>query len=186
MATSAIDIINLALIELGETPITSLSDNVKSARIMNALYEHTRDHLLSLNFWSFAIKRAELAALTTEPEFDFGYEYELPSDFIRLYETAETRDYAKEGTKILANTSGPLRIIYVSRVTDPNTFGAAFIDAFIALLAANACEAIKQSSSDKERLLAKFERSLARAARIDSQQKPPSEPDMVDWLSTRY
>lgn len=186
MATSAIDIINLALIELGETPIVSLSDNVKSARVMNALYEHTRDHLLSLNFWSFAMKRAELAALTTEPEFEFGYEFELPSDFLRLYETTETRNYAKEGTKLLANTPGPLRIVYVSRVTDPNTYGSFFIDALVTLLAANACEAIKQSSSDKERLLAKFERSLARAARIDSQQKPPTEPDTVDWVYTRY
>jgi hypothetical protein len=59
MATSAEAICNEALQELGEQPITSLSDTTKRAEACNLIYASERDRLLKSHPWKFALRRVK-------------------------------------------------------------------------------------------------------------------------------
>ena len=67
IVTSFVDICNRAITFLGSERITSLDDDTKEGRACKAIHEQTRDNVLRAHPWSFAMKRAALAATTTAP-----------------------------------------------------------------------------------------------------------------------
>ena len=81
---SVVDICNRALQKLGAESITSLTQNTENARACNSCFEFLRDAELRAHPWNFAIKRAQLAADLTPPEFGYDLRYQLPSDYLRL------------------------------------------------------------------------------------------------------
>ena len=78
------DIVNRALLRLGQETVIDLTEDNERARAANALYNSVRDTLLSTYRWNFATKRAILEACELTPAFGFKYQYDLPSDFLRL------------------------------------------------------------------------------------------------------
>src|SRR5690606_7797987 len=84
MANNAVSICNMALGELGINAITSLDQATADARLCNRFYEQTRDEVLRAHPWNFAIKRVNLSAISTAPVFGWLYQYQLPSDYLRL------------------------------------------------------------------------------------------------------
>jgi len=56
MASNDYEIVNLALVRLGATRITSLSDGTKNANEANAIYTLIRDEILRDHPWSFATR----------------------------------------------------------------------------------------------------------------------------------
>ena len=79
MATE-VSICSNALRRLGDSPITSLSDDTERARLCNALYEPARDSLLRSHAFNFSITRASLAKSATTPAFEFANQFILPTD----------------------------------------------------------------------------------------------------------
>lgn len=59
--TTDVDIVNAALIRLGERSIASLADAVKPAQLAAALYADLRDAMLREHPWNFAVRRTALA-----------------------------------------------------------------------------------------------------------------------------
>ena len=80
MATE-VSICSNALRRLGDSPITSLTEDTERARLCNALYEPARDSLLRSHAWNFAITRASLAKATESPAFEFANQFILPTDY---------------------------------------------------------------------------------------------------------
>jgi len=84
MATGDTDvsICNDALVLLGSEGVTSFDDGSTEAAICSALYPNIRDLFLSMYPWSFAQKKVELQRETTSPDFEWTYQYALPSDML--------------------------------------------------------------------------------------------------------
>lgn len=59
-----VDIANAALIALGQSTITALTDENENARRCDAVFDIVRDDLLVKHPWNFAIKRATLVEIT--------------------------------------------------------------------------------------------------------------------------
>ena len=59
--TTDVDIVNAALIRLGERTIASLADAVKPAQLANAIFAELRDALLREHPWNFAVRRTQLS-----------------------------------------------------------------------------------------------------------------------------
>lgn len=76
MALSATDICNLALLRLGEKPITVIEESPACA----AFYPLVRDVALSWAKWTFAMVRTRLARLDDTPASDFRFYYALPTN----------------------------------------------------------------------------------------------------------
>jgi len=79
---SQIEIINGALIRLGQAPIVSLTEDSKEAVYAKQLMDTEFAELLAEADWHCAYETAQLVKLATKP-VGFRYAYQLPNDCIR-------------------------------------------------------------------------------------------------------
>ncbi|BBL57002.1 hypothetical protein [Methylomonas koyamae] len=143
---SIVEISNVALIGLGENPISALTEQSTPAIAVNAHWNTVRRSLLRRHTWNFAIKRVDLARSTTPPNHAYQYRYALPTDNIRLVQVYTQADYKVEGSFIITNSDN-CQIKYVADIIDVNQWTSDFT----ALMAANLQAEIAYSiTKDKE------------------------------------
>lgn len=196
---SQTDICNRALIKIGGAQLTSITDNVKSARVLSGLWDTVRKAELSRNFWNFALKRTSLAALSTAPDWGFGAQYQLPFDFLKLaqindlfispglndYRTSDDSPYAIEGSAVLTDFQAPLKIRYVMDVSDPGLFDALFCEMFASKLAYEGCYAITQSRDGQKFALEDYKIARKEAALSNAIARPPQGFPDDSWMLSR-
>ncbi|MHA2066123.1 MAG: hypothetical protein ACXABY_17265 [Candidatus Thorarchaeota archaeon] len=90
---SSVEICNTALIRLGANQIASLNDGSRESKLCLARYDKARRAVLRLHLWKSAKVRKVLAPLTTTPVFGYDYQYDLPSDLLRLWLVSTSPDY---------------------------------------------------------------------------------------------
>jgi len=131
VATSDVAIANLALTKIGDLRITSLTENTKPARELNAVYGMLRDKLQRTYNWRFCVKRANVAADVAAPTFGYTYQYTVPADCLRILQVntyfpapdlsdligSGGQEYQLEGGKILTNFSGQMNLRYLGPIT---------------------------------------------------------------------
>lgn len=196
---SEVQIANFALTLLGEKRIVSLSDASKQAREIKALFEMTRDALLAGYNWVFAMTRTQLSPLAEVPAFQFGQQFQLPTDCLRIVLIGETYvgadlsdfrgfpvdEFVLEGRRILTDLGAPLSLRYVKQVTDTTQFDPSFAKAFAARLAADAAEAITQSAGKRDRAEVAFQKEINLATRANAIQLPPVKLADDEWMASR-
>lgn len=196
---SQVDICNRALIKLGAGQITSITDNTKAARVLSGLWDTVRQAELSKRFWVFALTRTTMAALGTTPAWGFSYQYQLPTDFLKLaqindifiapglmdYRNGDDSPYAIEGETLLTDFGAPLKIRYVRDVTDAGTFDALFCDMLAARLAYEACYSITQSREGQNEAKEDYRASAREASISNAIAKPPQGLLDDSWMMGR-
>lgn len=154
----SINIINRALIKLGQPTISSTSQE-PNGRIYGLVYQDLRDWLLASHPWRFAIKRVVLSQDVEAPVSGFAYAYTLPSDFLSLYRFGEyykspnlsdnivssDERYSIEGNKILCNEKDRLYMLYIAKIEEPEKFSVSFREALVNKIAAEYAAKLKQS-----------------------------------------
>jgi hypothetical protein len=188
--SSETEICNRALQKLGDGRIVSLTQDSANARSCNVAYAPIRDAELRAHPWSFSIKRAQLAALTSEPLFYFDNEFQLPSDFLRLlprdrFDNLADLDWTIEGRVLRTNDAAPLDIRYVSIVTDPNEMDALFREVLSSKIAYELCEEITQSNTKKEGLRVDYIATIREARRINAIEKTAEDLPEDSWITAR-
>lgn len=207
MATTAVEIVNMALTMLGEGHIVSLSDNVKPAREANYIYSTTKDALLGGYNWSFAKTRAALTASATPPAFEYALAYDLPADCLRVlfvgdyyvgmdltdYRGAPTELFTIEGRQILTDlgtmtppsSDNNINIKYIKQEDDVTKFSANFVSALVAKLAENLAEPLTQSETKRARAESAFRNELRMAIRANAIELPPQKLADDEWILSR-
>jgi hypothetical protein len=187
---SIVGICNSALIKLGASTITSLTEGSKNANLCAEQYDKTRQALLRQHPWNFAVARAKLAQLASPPAFEFDHAYQLASDWLRTLAVSDDEsglgavEYRIEGRTILSNADD-VYLRYVKDAADPNDMDASFREALAWLLAADLAIAITQSSTTREQMLQGLQTVLVAARSIDAiEDFPESEPE-PGWLAGR-
>lgn len=187
---SEVDLCNDALGQIGQSPITSLSDGSTNANYATTFYPNLRDSLLMNTNWTFNRKRVQLAQLPTPPLYEFAYQYQLPADFLKLVEylgdafnpnTANVLQlfdtntdpsferYKVEGRTLLTNDS-IVFITYSKQITDPNFFSPLLYQCMTSWLAAKLASAINKDSKLSMSLLKVAMDLLSEAMSVDGQQ----------------
>ena len=194
-----VDIMNIAAVKLGTNTINTRLDQSTTAIVFNARYEAVRDAELRRNLWRFAIKRTELSALTSTPlGTQFTTEFQLPSDYLRLvqvaesfvssqtnYRTVDESLYSIEGKKLLTNWPSPLLIRYVYRVTDTSVFDTTFREVLGARLAYECCETIVGRSSKKGDIWKDYQQASDEARPANAIEVYPQVQPDESWLMAR-
>ena len=176
MATE-VSICSNALRRLGDDPITSLTDDTERARLCNSFYSDTRDAVLRLHPWNFAITRASLSKLSTAPAYGFSNQFSLPTNPYCLRVLGmEYEDYifkvenvATHG-RVLLTDEATANIIYVARITDTNLFDAMFVDVLTQKLAVDLAYPVTNSTTLQTQMQKVFEKKLSEARSIDGQE----------------
>ena len=90
--TSAIDICNIALGQLGADRITNFENpQSKNEQLCKLYYPIVRDFMLEQRDWSFLMTRATLDTPNLAlPDWGFSQAHELPSDCYRIIDARRT------------------------------------------------------------------------------------------------
>jgi hypothetical protein len=150
MANSDVEVVSMALTQIGANPITAFTDNSVEARLATRFYTPTLDALLRAHNWNFATRRAslvELADAPTDLDSDYTHQFQLPQDPFCLFvlktdlgddEPFEIETYATASSqyRVLLCNDTSVTIKYIARITDPTLWDALFAIALTDRLAA--------------------------------------------------
>jgi|TARA_B100000282_G_C31689327_1_gene470708 hypothetical protein len=181
---SIVDINNAALNQLGASTILSLTEDSKNARICNARYTQIRDAVFRSHPWNCLQKRLELSSSTTTPAWGYSFQYDLPGDCLRLLRILDyDSDHKVEGRSILSNNSS-MKILYVSRVTDPNQYDELLRETLAAAIAADIAYAITSNNTTQQNMINLYQNKLRDARFVDSTEgyNTTQEDGMTDVI----
>ena len=186
--TSKTEVANTALSIVGEQPISSFSDNSRSARVVANRYDDVRRSVLREHFWNAAKARQKLAKLAQAPPFGWNYQYQLPSDWLRLVRI-NGRDplserYEIEGLKLLTDMD-PVRLVYIRDEQDPSKWDALLREAVAARLASEIAVPIVQSRQARNDAWQIYLQKLQSARTADAMDEPAPVFEADLWLSSR-
>tara|TARA_R110000744_G_scaffold10618_4_gene32911 strand:- start:3694 stop:4296 length:603 start_codon:yes stop_codon:yes gene_type:complete len=185
MATSVVQIVNNALVKIGANAILTLTEDTEAARAANLVYDQIRDACIRDHVWNFAVNRVELAQNSTAPAFGFSYQYNLPSDCLRVLQMDDMSTlYKIEGGKLLTD-DGTAKILYLARVEDVNLFDAMFVEAFSARLAAELSVTLSESNTLYSNMMEMYQRKISDARSMDAQESGYIEIVADTWLDSR-
>lgn len=195
MAQSAPGIFNLALTELGQDGCTSIDDDIERVRVLRRNWEFVRDAVLAEHPWKFAIKRAELAALASEPLFGWSLQYALPEACLKVVQVGdewafysadnELETFAMEGGRVLTDIEAPLQIRYVERKENVGEWPVLFGQAVAYKLASVCAKKITGSNTEAERVMGLYQLHVRTAKRHSAIERPPQHLRDGSWLDAR-
>ena len=198
-STTELDIVNRALDKLGEKNITSLTQDVKQARVMSTLVDTVRDRFLRKNPWNCAIERVQLAASVTAPAWGWATAYPLPADFIKLLNVESSTDatiglagsknvpqnveYKIEGGEILCDQTDALNIRYVKRLTDTTQYDPSMVEALATLYAFEACLSLTGDTGLRSELKQEYMAMLQEAKQEDGWEDDMPDFPLDSWIA---
>ena len=163
---------------LDEFNITSLDENTPAARFMARSFGYVRDETLQLYPWHFATKRALLPVLTELPEFGWDYQYNLPTDCIRVHPLKDDGlldgvdiPHEVENNRILCDVPTEIKIRYTFRQTNLAKWRPLAARVFAARLAMYAATRITGKSEYFAKSQAEFQRAMFEATHADSLER---------------
>lgn len=173
---SKVDICNMALSKLPANRVTSLtSETTQEARLCNIFYDSIVDEVIADGVYSTTIRRATLAQLADAPEFEYAYQYQLPTDPFCLKVLTIDECYhgsykwAIEGDKLLTDLDS-VSIRYCARLTDSGSFGPQLTKSIVYRLASELAFPLTGKSDLAERLYSIYEKVHEAGQNSDGQQ----------------
>lgn len=166
-----VDIVNLALDQIGVPPLVSLTDPTEVAKKCKRAYDPQRQAALRDHVWNFAVKTESLGADATAYNPHFGASYTLPALCLRALSINDDPDaeFKIEGRHIVTDEPSVV-LTYIQDVTDPTLWDALFQTAFPVRLASHLALAIPHNSTMAKDLLALYESLKTGAAGVDGQE----------------
>ena len=189
-------IVNKAFLKLAGSPVEDLSDQDNRVKSILAIYDSVRNTEQTSYRWTFCTKRFLLEKVTEEiegetvdvaPAFGYKYTYNLPLNFLRLihiYDHAQM-GYTIEGTKLLTNYDGPLKIIALCIEEEEEKFPPAFVEVFALKLAIELCPRIQQDTAIKAELWKEYFQALSIAKKTDAIQRAVEYVPDGEWVNIR-
>lgn len=186
---TALEICNLALAKLGESPLSAIDPNGSPASRQCYLHYHpTRREVLCAHRWSFAQKLSVLDS----PEQEDGSEehqlyHSLPSDCLRVL-SVNQNSWTMRGRAIYCK-AGQIKLLYIYDCEDTELFEPLFIEALAARLAYKMCLSLTSSSTARTNLLEEYKRvCLPEAAHFNAVQSHSNDthPLYQLWKSNQH
>lgn len=178
-----VEIINIALARLGESPIQSLEEGTVPANVAKLLFDSARRSTLRDFNWSFALSMASLARLAETP-VDFHYAFALPADCLRAIRLRGDRAFVVRGNRLLTDEGEPV-LEYIADVTDETKFDAKFTEAFTYKLASELAMSVKGSSELMASYSNAYQTYITQAA-AESARETRVHPSENPYVEARF
>ena len=176
-------IANLALGNLGEASIQSLSDNNARARACSSRIDDVIVTILRMHVWNSALERKLLTNIG-EPIFGWNYIYQLPADYIRVVEVEPVSKYMVEKRNILSNEK-TLQLLYVAIPTDINNLDPLLAEAVAMKLAWEIAETLTSKAGLKQEMMQKYIIALQEARSANSKDKTPERRERTTYYDAK-
>lgn len=188
------------------------TDGSTTAKTIQRVYQDCVDSVLQAYDWNFNAVRAKIAKSSTNPAFDFAYQYPLPGDCLRVREVYDTglgyaaqTGYYREAhdqrerwqvetivdndspTRVLVtDMDSPVNIVYSRRINSLGFWSPLAIDTLVYRVAMMIAMPITQKRSTAADMEGAYNAMLARAGMRDAQEASPTMLDSGDWLQSRW
>jgi len=183
----------MSLGRIGSKKLTNYTtDSSTEAEACRLHFWHTVNFLLESFDWPFARARSELTASETTPDFQWGYQYALPDDFLCLRHnyTESESEYVDcrweiEGTYLMTDDS-EVDLKYTKKITDTTLFPPLFIEVLVLQLAYKLIPMV--AGTEARTLTETIERELvAKTAKARTKYLQESNTSgRSDWHWARY
>lgn len=191
-ADTSLKIAQRACILAHMTPISSFTQAVPEANVLNNLYEDTVEYLLGRYPWRFAMKaksEAQLGSgLQTHPEGDW-YLYNKPNDAIAIRSVSVNgypRKFDVYGNQLLVDAAeGEAVVIDYTYRAGETQWPGYFILPFTYYLAAQLGFSIAENAELFETLDSKADMHLRKAQRMDAQGRTAQQIPLNRFKSVR-
>lgn len=185
-----VEIVNIALARLGESPIQSLNEGTVPANMAKVFYDPARRATLRDFNWNFSLTTARLAKLVETP-VDFRCAFSLPADCLKAIRLR------REGAPDFSDPSGIRFAVrggllctdeeaafleYVADVDDPARFDDKFVEAFSYKLASELAMPVKGSSELMANYMNVYSAKISQAAALTAGEScaAPSDNPYVE------
>lgn len=188
MPLSDVALCSRALLKIGAHPLQSFYDDRIEAEIALALYQPTRDALLSAYPWRFATTQTSLPRLHNPPQADYPYAFQLPANLLRVLSAGHGAHSDGLAYRIVGNTiqttRGSISLNYIYRPDESET-PPFFEQVLIAQLAAEFCLPLTENVSRAEMMFKIASQAFERAKRLDAYQDTPKALMHFNLLDAR-
>lgn len=167
---SVLDICNLALSKLGESPLAAIDPNgTLPARMCYMHYHPVRREVLCANRWSFACTKTTLTCAEPTTDNEHSVAHTLPKDCLRVLEVSH-HGWTLRGRAIYC-PSASIRLLYIRDEEDPTLFEPLFTEALATRLAYKLCTPLINSTTARQALADEYQRlALPQAAHFNAVQ----------------
>lgn len=187
---------NGAILLLGGKTLATLTEERKSRRILDAIWEDAIQHCLSQGYWNFAMRSVCVQHTPSiEPDFGYAYAFTKPEDFICLASMSldeffhtPLNDFADEQQYWFSHYTE----MYVSYVSDHPDYGGSLANwsssftRYVELyLASRAAPSVTHEASMVERLEQKMQRALQLAKNKDAMNQGTKHKPLGALASSR-
>jgi len=179
MATSWVEICNLALISLGAETITQLEEDTNNAQLCRAIYRGAADEVLSEHEFACAEARQDLNKLAAEPVgVLWHFQYQLPVNFLKIRSVDPDSPYERSGPVIFSNQES-LTLVYTYQVTNPQALDAHVGRAISAKIAFILAPKIVHKDKFTAYSEGQYERALMKARWAEIKKKKDQDVDLL-------
>jgi hypothetical protein len=191
MSKTKIDLVNSALILVGDTPITSLDDQSTQALVANTILEDVIEAELFETRWRFATETTTTSFVVSVTHPTGLGVFQIPVGTVRIWNVLErgrsiNGEWEMEGDKLLINADAN-SVISIERTVEPPvaTWPPHFRMSIIHALAAMFCMGLTENE-EKAKLLASIGDTYKRKARSqDGGQSTPRAITTQQFLAAR-
>jgi hypothetical protein len=189
MAITKLNIYNLALIQLGQSPITDLATVNPTMVKLNALYQIAIKGLLEEQRWDFATKHVVLTLATSNNLGAYDKKYTLPSDLMKItlvYSNPDDPYYTQIPHEVqfdgIYTNSDTVYIEYIYDITGAASFHTSFAEALAFRLAALCSPAVYHSVSTTNNLAGRAAQKQSIAINKNNNRSPQKATFNSSWL----
>lgn len=189
---------NLALLNIKETVLASISENREARYVLDAFYGQTLKEMIEAGFWKFAIRTVQIAAdAAITPAFGYPNAFNLPSDWVKTYQVSASEtldppldDWIEESNVFMSNVT-PIYLRYVSNQAngygyDGDRWTGRFVKAFSwRLSAAISPKAMGASENSKGSIDQLADDYLKQALSFEALREPPRRIQPGKWNKGR-
>jgi len=187
---SQTDIVNMALVKIGQSTISSIDEDTPTATKMHTIYDLILDEALAegpQHGWKFAREQATISVDADSPDSQYDYRYKLPDDLLRIdrvhADGMDYTDWVRQGQYILTNqVDDEINLNYVKRVTITGLFPPHFIKVLYTMLAFELAFNIVKNTNLANSLYAELKSSvLPKAIAMDERDQYVEEENHA-WI----
>lgn len=184
--STKLEICNMALSLIGAPQITSLTEESEERRICTTFYDLARDEILSQYPWHCCLVRDTLSPLETDPEFEWSYQFTIPSDCLKIKEIYPDYIGYKVEQGVIYSESDELQIVYHQQVTDTSKLKPHVVRCIVTCLAAKIAFNLIHNATLQKNLneqLYNIDMPIARGTDVFEGTPPSVAPET--WLNER-
>ena len=177
---SSTQIVNMALVKVGQGALTSLElDESEVAVASRIIYDLCIEDMLAAHPWNFANQRVSLPELSyTQIGSAWTRAYQLPNDCLRVHSLEPLgAQYEVNGRVLLCDVEAPAVITYLKRELDTTVFPPLFTMALVYRLAMEFSTTLSARDTHTSNFTQQYFGKLQEAKAADGQEEGPRYED---------